>query len=409
MPRRRPPPPLILAPLLFAACGGGEAEPWQAPLTEVTAAPTEGTWTSEAALAVAADPDAVGVDADHHVVVVAGGVTYALEQGALVPRPLYAEAGEPEVLGAARAVAPKAATGAWLATDAGLFSVDRHFVTRSPMSEVASDVGAVADVAAGPLAGLWLVSQGILHHATDALDALSVPGLGQVSHFAVSADGAFLVAAQGATVRVLEPGDGGLVARDPSLALGTVHGLAGAPGAVWLATSTGLYETDGAGFTRYTFGQASAPEVTQVAVDPATGGVWAAAGGSLYYVQGNLLKRHGGAAGERGLVVDQLGDLYSMASGALIYRGTGATDGTAVTFGDVVPWIEARCSACHSNQTSDFRDYDVFITRAEDALARVRSGDMPRCAGSVRCPTEEALAPADYAVLEQWIRDGMPQ
>jgi hypothetical protein len=406
---QRPKPPPLLALLALAPACGGEPAAWQAPLTEVTAAPGAGTWTSEAAIAVPADPEALGVDADHHVVVVAGGVTYALERGALVPRPLYAGAGEPEALGAARAVTPRAEAVAWIASEAGLFSVDRHYVTRSPMSEVAADVSTVTDVATGPLAGVWLVAQGRLHRATDALDALSIPGLGQVAHFAAASDGTFAVAASGHGVRVLRAAGSSLEASDPNLELGAIHGLAGGPGAVWLATATGLYRTDGAAFTRFTFGEGSAPAVTAVAVDPGTGAAWAATSGSLVEVRGERLTRHGGATGEHGLVVDQLGDLYSMASGALVFRGTGATDGTAVTFADVVPWIEARCSACHSNQTSDFRDYEVFVTRAEEALSRVRAGDMPRCAGSVRCAPEDALAPADYAVLEQWIRDGMPQ
>ena len=73
------------------------------------------------------------------------------------------------------------------------------------------------------------------------------------------------------------------------------------------------------------------------------------------------------------------------------------------------PAIQNDCSMCHQNQTADFEVYEVFVERAEDALARVRAGDMPRCDGSVRCPPESALSPADYAVLEQWLRDGMPE
>ena len=64
---------------------------------------------------------------------------------------------------------------------------------------------------------------------------------------------------------------------------------------------------------------------------------------------------------------------------------------------------------CHMNQTQNFEDYQVFVEVAESALARVRAGDMPRCDGGLRCPAEERLDEADYAVLEQWIRDGMPE
>jgi hypothetical protein len=57
---------------------------------------------------------------------------------------------------------------------------------------------------------------------------------------------------------------------------------------------------------------------------------------------------------------------------------------------------------CHA----DFTDIGVFSPIAEDALQRVRSGDMPRCTGGLPCPGEQHLTADDYAVLEGWIRGG---
>jgi hypothetical protein len=45
-----------------------------------------------------------------------------------------------------------------------------------------------------------------------------------------------------------------------------------------------------------------------------------------------------------------------------------------------------------------------FAAKAEAALYRVQTGDMPRCTGGVPCAP--AMRLTDTLLLEQWIRTG---
>ena len=65
-------------------------------------------------------------------------------------------------------------------------------------------------------------------------------------------------------------------------------------------------------------------------------------------------------------------------------------------------YADKHCSMCHS----DFTDIVAFTPKADSALQRVRSGDMPRCTGGVPCPADQHLTADQYAVLEGWIRGG---
>ena len=110
------------------------------------------------------------------------------------------------------------------------------------------------------------------------------------------------------------------------------------------------------------------------------------------------------------LTVDRFGDVWVAEADGLSRKSLGSSGTERTSFAvDVLPWVQERCSMCHMNQTQNFEDYEVFQAIAEDALIRVRSGDMPRCGGGVRCSPEETLTSEQYAVLEQWIRDGTPE
>lgn len=404
--RRTRAPLAPLAALALAACGD-VPPPLYPPLTVVDDAQQTGTWTTETATPLSGAVSAIGRSAAHHLVLVLDAQAQVDVRGALEARPVYAEAGEPMSLGEAHTVRPRAAEGAWIAGPAGLFALDAHFVTRSPLSDGLRDVRDVAEIATGPLAGVWIVDAEGLRWARDGrLDEVAL-ALEDPRHLAIEPTGAFGLVASEAQVVLLEPADGGLEATVVDLAFGAVRALGAADGAAYVAGDNGLFTTDGARWTYYPLGGA---ELDALAIDPSTGAAWAKAGAVVFrVVDDEPVTRFGIGADERHLVVDQLGDVHAVASGALFSRGTGANRDGVTTFADVKPWLAAHCSQCHRNQTADFEQYDVFIERAEDALARVRAGDMPRCAGSVRCPEAMTLSPDDYAVLEQWIRDGMPE
>lgn len=391
----------------LVGCGSDPEPAAPSDVRVVRTAAMAGAWTSEGALDTEVRPEAVGVDGGGHVVAVSGGVTYALERGALAKKPMYADVGDIPSLGDISAIADRPNGGAWLASDRGLFSVDRHFVVRSPVSEALSGLADASEAAGGPLVGLWLVADGLYRQRGEVLDEIAVPGLSAPNRVAVSRDGQWGLVTDGTALALLRAEGGELVARALDLGLGDVRDLARGPDAVWAATAQGLLRADASGLTRFDLGP-NPIAVAEVAVDASTGTAWARIDGALVAVQGASLVRYPTGANEAGLAVDQLGDVYTIADGALIHRGTGA-EGSAVTFQDVLPWIQTHCSACHMNQTANFEDYEVFADRAEDALSRVRSGDMPRCQGSLRCDEDQALSPTDYAVLEQWIRDGLPE
>jgi len=94
-----------------------------------------------------------------------------------------------------------------------------------------------------------------------------------------------------------------------------------------------------------------------------------------------------------------------LASGATVeIYGVSAETNRVGFAADLRPWIQTHCALCHSTHTADFTDPAVFRARAEDALRRVRAGDMPRCNGALRCGPEQLLT--DYPLLEGWIRGG---
>lgn len=389
-----------------SACGGDTPELGVTPVTVRAPTPLTGVWTSESAQPLGAEADALGVDALGHIVVVSQGQALVDVFGTLEHRPLYAAPGEPVTMGAVQTLRPRASEGAWIGSDAGLFSIDRHFVTHSPLSERAGNVLDVAETASGPLAGIWMLdAQGLWRKGPAGLSEVQVDHA-QARRIVIDPRGQFALLASDSTLTLVHAQDGGLAATEVRLPTGKIHGLSAAEGMLWVASDTGLYSVDGADWSHYPLGGEA---VIAVANDPSTGAAWARSAATLYMVQQDTVRAYAAAAGETGLAVDRLGDVFGLAQGALFKRGTGAADGNAVTFEQVQPWLSTHCSQCHQNQTADFEDYEVFVERAEQALARVRSGDMPRCAGSVRCDAEAALSAQDYAVLEQWIRDGMPQ
>lgn len=387
------------------ACGGSSPQgPAPTPVTVLERTAETGAWTHETARPLAAAPTALGVEGEHHAVVIVGGVAHLDVGDQFEARPLYAEGPDPTSMGQARVVRPRSGGGAWIGGSAGLFVLERHFVTRSPLSDAAADVLDVAQAASGPLAGVWLLARdGLWWQHEGGLEQVALD-LADPEMIAVDAQGRHLLVASRGDLRLVEKDGAGLTALDLDLETGDIRRLAGGAGRTWVGAEGGLFETDGSTWTHHRLG-----EVLDLAADPATGDAWARSARGLEHVGADRLVRYQARAEEQGLAVDRFGDVHTLNGSAVISRGTGAAGGEAVTFADVKPWLATHCSQCHQNQTADFEVYEVFAERAEDALARVRAGDMPRCTGSVRCDAEDALSPSDYAVLEQWIRDGMPE
>lgn len=71
---------------------------------------------------------------------------------------------------------------------------------------------------------------------------------------------------------------------------------------------------------------------------------------------------------------------------------------------DIRPIYEASCAVCHGdggNQTF-LGSYEAFSALGQRALDLVSSGEMPPAASDV-----EALTPAEVALLETWVQEGM--
>jgi hypothetical protein len=399
--------------VFVAACSGndGPANPNPtSPLVEtIDQSPQAATFSIEETIPLADSIAAIGATTGGHPVLAAAGKVYELEAASLQWRPLYDEGGEDPTLGTVGAIRPRVEGGAWLAGDDRLFIVDELFVLTSPLMLDAGAIHDVADVGSGALAGLWLAAeQGLYRRTADAIEKWSIPNLdGAATGIAVSTNGRFAAAIVGAELVVLEDDAGQVVSDRGVVDIGTVTSVAASQNAVWAAGAKGVvrYSPDEA--PPYRMYAVTGAE--RVVTDPVTGAAWVRTADGIIEIEGKSLASYAMPmiAGQTpDLVVDRLGDVFSAGAEGLAKNGTGAAGAGATFSADVLPWIQSNCSQCHMNQTQNFETFEVFAELAEDALSRVRTGDMPRCTGGVRCPDEQRLAPADYAVLEQWLRDG---
>jgi hypothetical protein len=140
----------------------------------------------------------------------------------------------------------------------------------------------------------------------------------------------------------------------------------------------------------------------EVSVDPVSGAAWATTATKLFKLEGATITWFDRAAGSTKLAVDRLGDVWSGRGSALVRLKAGAGTADVKFAADLRPWLMTHCSMCHA----DFTDVVAFTPRAEAALQKVKSGDMPRCTGGVPCAPDQRLLASQYAVLEGWIRGG---
>jgi hypothetical protein len=399
---------------VLAACGESVAPIDTPEVRAVVGQPGTGTFTLTTDLLAGAEIEAIGADDAGRIVVASEGRALVLEAGALEAREYYRGEGDPETIGAIHAIAPRAAGGAFIGSDHGLFLLESLYVVRSPLLD-GEKVHDVFEQVAGPLAGVWLATDhGLLRLQGENLTRLTVEGLAdRATAIAIEKNGGRGIAVMGDGLVILEPEGDGLVSQRPGFTTGVVHGVAAGDGTLYAATDRGLYvhgATTDASFLHFALAadMSAAPAVKSVTVD-VTGAAWASTGARLFLVEAEQVTAFDAPADIRGLRLDSLGDLWLAAGDQIAQRGRSAL-GERVTFtADVKPWVTQRCSACHRNQIQDFENYEVLKALATKALSRVRSGDMPRCTGSLRCAPEDRLQPADYAVLEQWLRYGLPE
>lgn len=404
---------LVGCVVAISACSGSD-DPEQnnpAPVVEtIEKSPASATFTISESIPFSDAIEAIGANQAGHPVIAAAGRVYELEADALEWRPLYAD-GEEETpaLGSVGAIRPRAAGGAWLTGDDRLFIVDELFVLSTPFVLDAGTIHDVAEAPSGTLAGLWLAAEQGLYRRTDAaLESWTIPDLsGAATGIAVETSGRFAAAIVGGELVILESLSGEIVSDRGVVDIGTVNAVAAAQNAVWAAGTTGVVRYAPDATPPYRVYKIAGAE--RITTDPVTGIAWVRTTAGMIHIDGENLSSYAipMIAGQTpDLVVDRIGDVFSAGDASLAKNGTGAAGAGATFTADVLPWIQANCSQCHMNQTQNFETYEVFLEVAEASLSRVRTGDMPRCDGGVRCSDEMRLSEDDYAVLEQWLRDG---
>lgn len=414
---------LLSALGLFAslsACGGKSAGPSVAPEIEVRSGALQtGSLPAARMIAARSAVELLGASSAGQVLAVVGGQLFAVADDRLELRALYRQDGDPASMGRARSIAARAAGGAWVAADAGVFVLDALYVSRDRLMTGTGAVQDLAEATAGPLKGLWLATEdGLFRRQGDALERDVVPTLAaSAAGVAIEQNGNAALVLAGGEIALLEPSGSAIVIDRPPLDAGKIHAVRGGVGALYAASDGGLLRWRAGRaprWVRFTLSPQGSPpqKVLAVAVDHATGNVWARIERGLVRLSGDALMLFelsidGGDA--KALAVDQLGDVWVAGAQNLVHLTTGSAP-DAVTFrANLKPWISAHCSECHRNQTLDFENYAVFSERAENALARVRSGDMPRCSGGLPCPPAQRLKQEEYSLLEQWIRNGKPE
>lgn len=405
------------------ACGSGPDEPVVLDYRTVAGAPTPGTLTIQQSRSLSGPVERLGRTAEGDLVAVFDSRVHETAGDSLELRRRYVDEGASRSYGGVHDIEPRGTGGAYLATDEGLFLLGSLFVTRSPISDEVGRVRAISEAESGALAGLWLASErGLFLNTPAGLQELTIAHQEETPRrVAVERWGRVAAVVYRDVLLTLHPNEGygtdgdSIVARRPDLPTGTIHDVAAIREQIWVAADHGLFAYDPSllpAWTQFTLSDEEPVPVLGLAVDAETADVWARTHDALVHVakgQVTAYRQPPWESGEPTLALDRLGRLWSGGAGDTLQTAApSATGSGSTTFAaEMAPWIEQHCARCHSNQTADFKDYEVFKARAHDALSRVQSGDMPRCDGGLRCPPEDNLMPADYAVLAQWIRDGL--
>ena len=414
--------PLLLLVASLGGCGGGQPSPDPESYREVSAQAALGQWASSEALSAPVRIEALGLTNAAQVVLGGGSTAFVVSSGAFEARALYAEGADPLSTGRIFGLAPRMEGGAWLAADAGVFFVGRLYTAKSGLS--AARASQISAVARGGLRGVWIAGEdGLLRSTGAALERLSVPGTsGAATAVAVSSDGNSAFAVVGGKLVLLRAATAERITAELSpLEPKNISSVAAGSEMLYAATELGLIRwraSDAPAFTLLTLAPAGQPPTIPraLAVDGSTGAAWVLGAQAILEARldGTLLSFNApssllGQTSTAAMAVDSAGEVWVAAGSELDHYSASAGLPVNLSFErDLKPWITQRCAQCHSNQTADFRAYEVFAPRAETSLNRIRTGDMPRCEGGLVCPSGQRLTPADYAVLDQWIRAGKP-
>lgn len=392
--------------VLLAACGPTPPQ-ITAPVAEFqtsSAVPTTGPALTQTAVDVGASVERLGISRAGNLVVRTPSGTWEFVAGALEKRTLYAPQGELTSLGAVTAITPRLAGGAWLTAGNGLFALEGLYVTRSPMNP--GTLFATVEQPRGPLEGLWLATaDGLIRKKGDDTQRFTLAGVApNVTQLAVEPNGKALIAAMDGRVFVFLPDGTGVTSVRAPARTGTPRAVVAAPDALFAATDTGLWRYSVSAekdpWTRLMLSSHVDPLLlSALAADPVTGTVWGRADGQLIRLEKDAATAFTVDAAMQGFAVDLLGDLW-LPNGAKLLR-LKAAEAKPVSFATgLKPWLQQHCTVCHA----DFAEAAPFALKAEAALFRVSTGDMPRCTGGVPCPANQRLT--DTTLLEQWIRTG---
>ena len=391
----------MLATLAAVHCGDDATAPTDTSIQTEALSIVDASWRDTASIPSTAPADAVGIDTEGRLWTTIDGGAFVIEAGALNPRLPFADAGAPTQLGRVQRIRPRVDGGAWLATDEGLWSAAGLYVRHRPTDLPNPRLLDVQEVSTGALAGLWLAaSDGV--YWTTTTSAQRIEADRPADRLAVNGTVAALVDATG--LRLLTSSADGLLLEDAPFNT-PVRDVAATADAIYVATDDGLYRYRDAVWTEFTLDDVPLGRIDALAVRGDD--VWGRSSDAILAI-GPMARRFP-VIGTSGLAVDQLGDVYAASATGLARASSGAVADVTTFSQDILPWIDTHCAVCHGNQTQDFRTYDVFRSVASDALTRVRSGDMPRCEGGVRCAPEDNLSADDYSVLERWIRAGLPE
>jgi hypothetical protein len=300
---------------------------------------------------------------------------------------------------------PEDRAAVWVSAANGLFRLEEGFLLATDPSQPAADW--ITQTPVGPMNGVWWAAGPRLRRlATDRLDTLDLDaaGVGAARELALGPDLGLL------------RGDGGLFELRRVLGRYEVQALtavASEPrsvalhsGSWWVATATDLWRGT-LDSERWTWERWTGLEDLRHLVGGADGGLWAVTADGRPVridVDARTAERLSSPSPTVALTRSPTGAVVGLrADGIDVWVDAGSGVGFAA---DVLPWLGTHCLECHTIEPGNYADYDVFVTFASEALRRVRLGDMPRC-GADLCPTEERLAPADYAVLEDWIEGGL--
>lgn len=393
------------AALGFTVACGAEATVTSAPAFEDVALPVvEAGVPPDLELALPPAATTVGVTGEGALVAASVAGLEAWDDGTWVPLPLFTAAPDVEAPATdVRSVVPRVDGGAWILADTGLYRTTEGFHV---LVDPSIDQGRLAfPGGAAPFDGVWIATPtDLLQLSAGGFRSFSIPHAADLTGLATAVDGREVGLLGSDGVQLLRPTADAFELQPTMGPIEAPRAIAHHDGQWWVAgASLHASAEPETLWTRHPLPEAA----TQLATGP-DGALWFAGRRSVYAVVDGAAERRFEAP--VGCEIEQLlsapgGDLWARC-GERAFGWRAGPSGPSFAQ-DVLPWLEANgCVACHAAPALDFRIIDDFRSVASDALSRVASGDMPRCANGP-CPPDEQLTPEAYAILGDWIEGGM--